>query len=179
MYLRIRPGSVTRAITELATKQGVRRAVVVVGDWDLMALVDGPDMATVASTVLSEIHEVPGVEQTRTAPLVPPDRVGMGFAMPPPPSLLPGEVCYVHIRAQAGAVEGLVERLAEMEEIAGVAVIAGDFDIVADIRRPWEAASGTILSGIQSLPGVASTTTLIGVAYEEPPEDRDQFSTWS
>jgi DNA-binding Lrp family transcriptional regulator len=179
VYLRIRPGAVTPAITELATKQGVRRAVVVVGDWDVMALVDGPDMATLATTVLSQIHPIEGVERTRTAPLVPPDLVGMGFAAPPPPSLLPGEVCYVHIKAQAGAVEGLVERLAEMEEIAGVAVVAGEYDIVADIRRPWEAASGTILSGVQSLPGISSTTTLIGVAYEEPPEDRDQFSTWS
>ena len=179
MYLRVRPGMVTPATTELATKQGVRRAVVVVGDWDVMALVDGPDMATLATTVLSQIHTVEGVERTRTAPLVPPDLVGMGFAAPAPPSLLPGEVCYVHIRAQAGAVEGLVERLAEMEEIAGVAVVAGEFDIVADIRRPWEVASGTILTGIGSLPGVASTTTLIGVPYEEPDEDRDQFSTWS
>src|SRR5207248_3053081 len=111
VYLRIRPGLVTPATTELATKQGVRRSVVVVGDWDDLALVDGPDMATIASTVLSQIHGIDGVERTRTAPLVPPDQVGMGFAAPPPPSLLPGEVCYVHIKAQAGAVESLVERL--------------------------------------------------------------------
>jgi len=179
VYLRIKPGMVTSATTELATKQGVRRAVVTIGDWDVLALVDGPDMATLGATVLSQVHDIEGVQRTRTAPLVPPDRVGMGFAAPPPPSLLPGEVCYVHIAAQAGAVEGLVERLAEMEEVAGVAVVAGPYDIVADIRRPWEAASATILNGIGSLPGVVSTSTLIGVPYEEPGEDRDQFSAWS
>jgi len=31
----------------------------------------------------------------------------------------------------------------------------------------------------RSLPGIRFTSTLISVDYEEPDEDRDQFSSWS
>jgi len=179
VYVRGRPGAVARIAAELPTKHGIRRSTIVVGDWDVIALVEGSSMSDIATTVLSQLHTIEGVERTLTAPLVPPDRIGMGFAAPPQPSLVPGEACYVHVRAEAGAVEGLVERLAELPEIEGIAVTGGPFDIVAEIRQPWEVASATILSAVQSLPGVAATTTMVGVAYEEPDEDRDQFSAWS
>jgi hypothetical protein len=32
---------------------------------------------------------------------------------------------------------------------------------------------------IQTIPGVRRTSTLVSLAYEEPEEDRDQFSSWS
>lgn len=178
LYLRVRPGMVGRVAAELPAKPGVRRATIVVGDWDVIALIEGTTMSAIASTVLAQVHAMEGVERTLTAPLVPPDRIGMGFAAPPQPSVAPGEACYVHVRAQAGAVEGLVERLADIDDVSGVAVTGGPFDLVAEIRQPWEIASGTILSQVQALPGVESTTTMVGVEYEEPEEDRDKFSAW-
>jgi hypothetical protein len=62
--------------------------------------------------------------------------------------------------------------------VSGVAVTGGRFDLVAEIRQPWELASGTVIS-VRALPGVSATTTMVGVAYEEPEEDRDQFSSWT
>ncbi|HEY7399778.1 MAG TPA: Lrp/AsnC ligand binding domain-containing protein [Actinomycetota bacterium] len=179
LYVRARPGTVERVATEVAGTAGVRRATIVVGDWDVLALVEGSTMSAIASAVLSQVHGIDGVQRTLTAPLVPPDRVGMGFGAPPQPSLAPGEACYVHVRAEAGAVEGLLERLAEIEEVSGVAVTGGRFDLVAEIRQPWELASGTVISVLRALPGVSATTTMVGVAYEEPEEDRDQFSSWT
>lgn len=179
LYVRARPGTVERVATEVAGTTGVRRATIVVGDWDVLALVEAATMSAIASAVLAHVHSIDGVQRTMTAPLVPPDRVGMGFAAPPQPSLAPGEACYVHVRAEAGAVEGLLERLAEIDEISGVAVTGGRFDLVAEIRQPWELASGTVLSVVRALPGVISTTTMVGVEYEEPEEDRDQFSAWT
>ena len=35
------------------------------------------------------------------------------------------------------------------------------------------------LEKIQALPGVLRTSTLVSMGYEEPAEDRDQFSSWS
>ena len=36
-----------------------------------------------------------------------------------------------------------------------------------------------ILDEIHQLPGVTETNTLVSIAYEEPEEDRDQFSAWT
>jgi hypothetical protein len=91
-----------------------------------------------------------------------------------------GDACYVHIRAEPGATGGIAERLGEMTDVvSGVAVLGGEYDLMACVAQVWEVASGVILEQIQPLPGVISTDTLISLTYEEPEEDRDQFSTWT
>ena len=62
---------------------------------------------------------------------------------------------------------------------SGVAVLGGAYDLVVCVAQPWEVASGIILEHVHGLPGIVSTNTLISIGYEEPEEDRDQFSTWS
>lgn len=182
VYLRVEPGKIQNVVVELAGKHGVRYAVAVVGDWDVMAAVEGADLQDIARRVLSQIHPIPGVAQTYTAPVVPLDRVGFhgGFAFAPAPMRQRGDACYVHIVAEAGSVTGLVERLAEMDDVAGLAVIAGHYDLLVEIPKPWELATGVILDQIHSLPGVVSTTTLVAVPHyeEEMEEDPDQL-TWS
>ena len=179
VYLRVRPGSMHEVLAGLASKQGVRRAIAVVGEWDVLVHVDGADFAAVATQVLSEFHHIDGVERTMTAPVVPPDRVAIGgWGTPQAPAII-GDACYVHIMAEAGAAAGLAERLGEMADVTGVAVLGGRYDLMACVAQPWEIASGVILEQIHSLPGVRDTTTLVSIIYEEPDEDRDQFSTWS
>jgi len=63
--------------------------------------------------------------------------------------------------------------------LPGAAVLAGPWDLLACIAEPWEVASGIILDGIHPLPGVRTTSTLVSVDFDEPQEDRDQFSAWS
>lgn len=179
VYLRIRPGTMAPVLTGLATKSNVRRAIAVVGAWDIMVHVDGADFAALASSVLAEIHHIDGVERTMTAPVVPPDRVGIGgWGAPQAPAIV-GDACYVHIKAEAGAASGLAERLGEIADVSGVAVLGGDYDLMACVAHPWEIASGIILETIHSLPGVVATSTLVSIVFEEPEEDRDQFSTWT
>ncbi len=150
-----------------------------VGDWDVLTLVEGPDLASIATNVLSEIQTIDGVTRTLTAPVVPPDRLGVvGFGGLPIPQIV-GGACYVHIEAEAGAAAGLYERLAEVGGVSGAAVIGGPWDLLVCVPEPWEVASSIILDTIQALPGVRSTSTLVAVEYEEPEEDRDQFSSWS
>jgi DNA-binding Lrp family transcriptional regulator len=178
VYLRIEPGRIHEVRAGLATRSQVRRSTVVVGDWDLLVHVEGPDLATIATQVLSEIHPIAGVRRTLTAPVVPPDRVGVGgWGGPSPPPIIE-DACYVHIRCEAGAATGLAERLAEMSDVSGVAVLAGDYDLMVCIPHLWEVASGIIMDEIHALPGVAETNTLVSIRYEEPEEDRDQFSAW-
>jgi DNA-binding Lrp family transcriptional regulator len=179
VYLRIRPGTMAPVLTSLATKSNVRRAIAVVGEWDILVHVDGADFAALASSVVSEIHHIDGVERTMTAPVVPPDRVGIGgWGAPKAPAII-GDACYVHIKAEAGAAAGVAERLGEIADVSGVAVLGGDYDLMACVAHPWEIASGIILEAIHSLPGVVATSTLVSIVYEEPEEDRDQFSTWT
>jgi DNA-binding Lrp family transcriptional regulator len=167
------------ALAGLGTRGPVRRAIAVVGEWDVMVHVEGPDLTTIATSVVSEIQAVEGVERTLTAPVVPPDRVGIaGWGSPQAPALLT-DACYVHIRAEAGAASGLAERLSELPDAAGVAVLGGAYDLVVCIAQPWEVASAVVLEQIHGLPGVVSTNTLVSFPYEEPDDDRDQFSSWS
>jgi DNA-binding Lrp family transcriptional regulator len=179
VYLRVRPGAMSDVRNQLSSSSAGRRSVVVVGEWDVLALVDGPDLASIGTSVLSEIQVIDGVVRTFTAPLVPPDRLGVvGFGGLPTPQIIRG-ACYVHIEAEAGAAAGLYERLAEIGGISGAAVTGGPWDLLVCVPEPWEVASSIILEKIQALPGVRRTSTLVSVDYEEPEEDRDQFSSWS
>jgi DNA-binding Lrp family transcriptional regulator len=179
VYLQIAPGSMNHVLAGLVTKSQVRRAIPVVGAWDVLMHVEGSDLATIATQVLSEIHHVPGVVRTVTAPVVPPDRVGIaGWGAPQAPAII-GDSCYVHIKAEAGAAAGIAERLGDMSDVSGVAVLGGEYDLLVCVAQPWEVASGVILEEIHSLPGVTSTDTLVSIVYEEPDEDRDQFSSWT
>ena len=179
VYLRVRPGSIGSVRNRLTSTATARRSVVVIGDWDVLCLIDGPDLATVATGVLSELQTIEGVARTLTAPVVPPDRLGVvGFGGLPTPQIIRG-ACYVHIEADAGAAAGLYERLSEIGGVSGAAVLGGRWDLMACIPEPWEVASAVVLDKIHALPGVRSTSTLVSVDYEEPEEDRDQFSSWS
>jgi hypothetical protein len=144
-----------------------------------MVHVEGGDFASIATSVLAEIHHVEGVVRTVTAPVVPPDRVGIaGWGAPRAPAIIP-DACYVHIEAQAGAEAGLAEHLSELPDIAGVAVLGGRYDLLACVAQQWEVASGIIIEQIHPLPGIVATTTLVSFPYDEPDEERDQFSAWS
>ncbi len=179
VYVQVEPGKVGEVLAGLSSKQGIRRAVAVVGDWDVLVHADGPDLATIAQVVLAELHSLPGVTRTTTAPAVPPDRIGItGFGGPKPPPII-ADACYVHIKAEAGAAGGIAERLSDMPDVAGVAVLGGAWDLLTCVAQPWEIASGVILDQIHQIPGIEATSTLVSIDYEEPEEDRDRFSSWS
>lgn len=180
VYLQVKPGTMHEVLAGITSNSQAHRAIAVVGAWDVMMHVEGPDLVTIATQVLSEIHHVPGIVRTLTAPVVPPDRIGIaGWVTPKAPAII-DDACYVHIRAEAGAAAGIAERLGEMTDlVSGVAVLGGEFDLMVCVAQAWEVASGVILEKIQPLPGVISTDTLISIAYEEPEDDRDQFSAWT
>jgi DNA-binding Lrp family transcriptional regulator len=179
VYLRIEPGKMSDVLAGVASKSQVRRAIAVIGQWDVLMHAEGPDLTTIATQVLSDIHHVPGVVRTVTAPVVPPDRVGIaGWGAPQPPAII-GDACYVHIKAEAGAAAGIAERLGDMADVSGVAVLGGEYDLMVCVAQPWEVASGVILEEIHALPGVVSTDTLVSIVYVEPDVDRDQFSSWT
>jgi DNA-binding Lrp family transcriptional regulator len=91
-----------------------------------------------------------------------------------------GPACFVRIRTTPETTTQIYESLTEIDEVAGLALVAGEDDILAEIPFEWEEAARVVLERIQAMPGVRSTNTL--AAMEELPvedEDRDQFSAWS
>jgi DNA-binding Lrp family transcriptional regulator len=186
VYLRVAPGKIEDVVIALRGRHGIRHAVAVVGPWDVIVAVEGLDFESIARTVLRHIQATEGVVHTYTAPVLPLDTLGIyagGPGMPPMPMQRLGPGCYVHIRAAAGpgSVAGIVRALGAMDDVAGVAVMAGDHDVFADIPLAWEEAAPVILDKIHAIPGVSATTTLIAVPEfgEEADEDADQFRTWT
>ncbi len=181
VYLRIAPGRVEDVVIELRGRRGVRGAVATVGEWDAVVAVEGPDLQTIGSRILRQIHSVEGVVRTVTCPVLSLDLLGIpgtgrGTNLP---MTREGDACYVHIRADGGAVVGIVQALSELHDVSGVAVVAGRFDVVAEIPLPWEQAARIILEQVHAIPGVRATSTLVGVTrFTEADEDRDQFSAW-
>jgi len=167
VYLRAEPGRLEDVVIQLATKHGVRRAVAVVGDWDVIVAVEGADFQSVARTVTREIHAIEGITRTYTTPVVPLESIGIhggGWALPSIPLHDDEGASFVHISAASGQVAGIVEVLAEMEEISGVAVVTGQYDVFAEISLPWERAGRVIVEKIHAIPGVLSTNTSVAVA---------------
>lgn len=185
VYLRVAPGKIEDVVIALRGRHGIRHAVAVVGPWDVMAAVEGPDFESVARTVLRQIQATEGVMHTYTAPVLPLDMLGIyagGPGMPATPMHRPGLACYVHIRAApgAGTVAGIVQALGKMDEVAGVAVVAGEYDVVAEIPLAWEEAAPVILDKFHTVPAVQSTVTLVAVPeFTRDPDEEGDFSTWT
>jgi DNA-binding Lrp family transcriptional regulator len=182
VYLQVRPGRVEDVLVSLRATHGVRAAMTVLGDWDIMAATHGPDLLSIAETVVRRIHRIEGVERTATAPVVPGDVLGFagGGLRTPVPMQQQADACFVHVRAQPGAATGLVEAIAGLEDVSAVAMVAGEWDVIAEIPYPWEQAARVIVDRILALPGALATKTLVSLPHLEPEdEDRDQFSAWS
>lgn len=184
VYLRVAPGQVEDVVISLRGQHGIRRATAVVGDWDVMVLVEGADFQAVAAAVLRGIQPVEGVMRTYTTPVVPFDVLGIhgtGWTIPAIPMHGQEHACYVHVRAEAGSVVPAVEALASIRQVSGIAVVAGAFDILVEIPLPWEQAAPIVLEWVHAVPGVRETTTLIAVAdLEAADAEADAFpSSWS
>ncbi|GBC87159.1 hypothetical protein HRbin12_01161 [bacterium HR12] len=182
VYVRIRPGRAEDVLVQLKVTKGVRAAVLTVGDWDAVAAAHGPDLTSIVETVVRRIHRIDGVERTLTAPVVPGDVLGLvgGGMMTPVPLQHQGDACLVHIQAEPGAASGLLESLSALEDVSAVALVAGEYDLLAEVPYPWEQGARVIVDQILPLPGVRRTKTLVAIPYLEPEEeDRDQYSVWS
>ncbi len=169
-------------MVQLQGAHGVRAAVALVGDWDVLAAVHGPDLRTIAQIVLRSIHRIEGVTSTMTAPVVPGDVLGLagGGLRTPVPMQQRGDACFVHVTIAPGTAAAVVETLAGLEDVAAVALIAGEYDVIAEIPYRWEQAARVIVDLILPIPGIETTKTLVAIPHLElEEEDRDQFSAWT
>ena len=170
-------------VAQLESVGGVRAAVAVVGAWDVLAAVQGPDLLGISEEVVRGIHPIEGVERTMTAPVVP-RHVSTSPAedgtRTPIPMQEPGPACFVHVKASPGAAARVADTIAGVEEVSAVAMIAGEHDLIVEIPFPWEQAAPVIVNRLLPIDGVQDTRTLVAIQFPGPDEeDRDQFSAWS
>ena len=141
VYLRVRPGALEEVVMQLGNVGGVRSAVGVVGEWDALAAVQGPDLLGIAEHVVRGIHRIDGVERTMTAPVVPSEvftRPGEGSRTPIPMQGEEGAGCYVHVRASFGSASQLVETI--LHEATHALDVAGESDVLDQLRERLERA---------------------------------------
>lgn len=182
VFVRARPGAVGDVVAQLQAARGVRHAMAVIGDWDVIVAVHGPDLSAIAGDVLRSIHRIDGVERTRTAPVVPGHVLGLagGGLGSSVPMQRTGEACFVRIQTVPETTTHIFEALTEMEDVAGVALVGGEDDILAEIPYSWEETARVVLERIQAIQGVRSTNTLVAVPdLPAEDDDRDQFSAWT
>ena len=170
-------------VAQLESVGGVRAAVAVVGAWDVLAAVQGPDLLGISEEVVRGIHPIEGVERTMTAPVVPrhvSTLPGEDGTRTPIPMQEPGPACFVHVKASPGAAARVADTIAAVEEVSAVAMIAGEHDLIVEIPFPWEQAAPVIVNRLLPIDGVQDTRTLVAILFPGPDEeDRDQFSAWS
>jgi DNA-binding Lrp family transcriptional regulator len=181
VYVAARPGTVEDVYAQIVGSKGVRHADMVIGDWDVLVTVHGPDMATIALDILRTIDRIDGVARTMTVPVVPAEVLGLvDSGVVAVPVQRSGEACIVRIKTTPQATTRIFDALAEMDEVAGVAIVAGEEDIVVEIPFPWNRAAHFVIDRVMSMDGVLSTNTLIALpSLPVDDTDRDQFSAWS
>jgi hypothetical protein len=56
LYLQVRPGAVEDVVVQLENARGVRAAVAVIGDWDVLAAMHAPSQNAIAEAVARDVH---------------------------------------------------------------------------------------------------------------------------
>jgi len=84
---------------------------------------------------------------------------------------------FVLINAQPNRTAALAEALADLDDVAEVYLVAGDFDLVAVVRvRHHEDLADVVTKHIASLDGITRTHTLVAFrAYSK----RDLEAMWA
>ncbi len=70
VLIRVRAGAASRVAEGLGKLGGCKMACLVTGRYDIIALLEAPDLKSLAETVVSKIHTIEGVERTETAIVV-------------------------------------------------------------------------------------------------------------
>ncbi len=167
VYLRVQPGRVEDVVVQLQATKGIRAAVTVIGDWDVLAAAHGPDLLSIAGTLVRQVHRIEGIERTVTAPVVPRT---MSWVSRAAGSGRPSRCSSMVTRASCTCAPRRAphpvssRRSPALEDVSAVALVAGEYDVIAEIPYPWEQAARVIVDQLIPLPGVLATKTLVAVA---------------
>ena len=174
VYVRTTPGEARRVGEAIAEKDSVRQVSLITGQWDLLVALASLDAFALGSTVIDELQGISGVVQTSTAPVIPLDYASRTGGPRYPTIHFAALVALVHIHVQHGKGLDVFKALDAMEGVAGVAALAGPYDILCEVGGDsWEEIASMLLNEIQQVPGIESTTTSLAVAKLKPAATAD------
>ena len=64
LFVECLPDHVKGALSRLKRIPAVREAHIVIGEYDVIAMMEAPDAQALSEAVLSKIHSIPGVKRT-------------------------------------------------------------------------------------------------------------------
>lgn len=70
VLIKTRVGETQNVQKRLLGNPNIRSADVIIGPYDIIALVEAEDLNAIGSVVMRFVHEVPGVENTITCPVI-------------------------------------------------------------------------------------------------------------
>jgi DNA-binding Lrp family transcriptional regulator len=70
VLVKTRVGETPNVQAALASNPNIRTADVIIGPYDIVALVEADDLNAIGSVVMRFVHEVQGVENTITCPVI-------------------------------------------------------------------------------------------------------------
>lgn len=70
VLIKTRVGETSTVRDKLASNENIRAADVIIGPYDILALVEAADLNAIGTVVMQFVHEVGGVENTITCPVI-------------------------------------------------------------------------------------------------------------
>jgi len=70
VLIKTRVGETSTVRDKLARNENIRTADIIIGPYDILALVEAEDLNAIGTVVMRFVHEVGGVENTITCPVI-------------------------------------------------------------------------------------------------------------
>ncbi|MEO7804981.1 MAG: Lrp/AsnC ligand binding domain-containing protein [Actinomycetota bacterium] len=163
VFIETDPGSGSQVMDSIVDQGLAARAVSVTGRYGVIARVEGLTWDGLGTRIIDEIGRVPGVTSTTTSPIVPPETVGVVVV----PIWVPFRnvqttSALVLINFVPGAGADVVSSLAKVPDLVGLALIAGDSDVMVQVAgSSFDEIAANIFQNIQSISGIARTNTML------------------
>ena len=168
VLLQTEPGLAPTVMNALDESGLVDRALCITGDHDVFARVNDIEWSDLKDRLLNRLQRVPGVVRSSTSLVVPTSSVARttGPRMPVFHRVADNTIsALVFINIEAGAARDVVRAIAAHKGVLGLAVVTGGYDVIVQVEgRSIERLANTVLSDLQTIPGVTNTTTALILA---------------
>ena len=149
------------ALRRLAEDPGsdVRYAAALFGPADAICAVSASDLASLRQLVLGPIRAT-GASSTTTALVL--DGGESAFSLPIPKWSPPSpQAAFVQVKVAPGSATDVAQRLAGIDGVTGVAIVAGAFDILAEVGGDTaDDVARILLEYLHPVEGIVSTASL-------------------
>jgi DNA-binding Lrp family transcriptional regulator len=155
----------------------IRAVAILTGRYDAIVMVETDNLGTLEDLVMEKIRRTGAADtETAVALVEPPIRGGSnGEAAPtgpklPKKGLIASVEALIRIRTQAGKVREVLGELEKLRAVIGLAVVTGDFDVLAEVGTASFDEMRRALLRVNGTQGIASTDSSFANFVAAPEE---------